>query len=391
MRIIRWLYAAALIASAVFVIMYMDVISLLMFLVLLLLPALLFLSVLLAWSLTSATVTVEKTVATAGEPLLITLRLRNRSFLALPGARVELRYRGGFADTEEQNEPSFPLSAGGQQTVVLELNSRHVGKGTLYVGDVILQDYFRLFSLRLKLRRSYEICFLPDFFPVDLTLRPHILAGDDSDIFSKTKKGDDPSEVFAIRDYVGGDKLNRIHWKLSSKQDTLLVKDYSLPINNRVLLLLELSAPESAARPDLLDAAVSTVASLSAVLCEAEVLHYVCWYDAAGERFYNEEIKTREDLFAVLGMLLNSRPGVQSDALAFWRNERRSCSHLAYISPLSDDAAAEQLGELSYTSPATLFQICADERTPLAAVPAHVQLIPVPCRQAASALAEVAL
>ena len=37
----------------------------------------------------------------------------------------------------------------------------------------------------------------------------------ESDSYSTIKGGDDPSEVFAIREYREGDRLQRIHWKLS--------------------------------------------------------------------------------------------------------------------------------------------------------------------------------
>ena len=52
----------------------------------------------------------------------------------------------------------------------------------------------------------------------------------DSDRFSTYKKGDDPSEIFDIREYADGDKIQRIHWKLSSKTGDLMVKEGSLPL-----------------------------------------------------------------------------------------------------------------------------------------------------------------
>ena len=38
------------------------------------------------------------------------------------------------------------------------------------------------------------------------------------------KKGYDFSEVTGIREYIPGDKLQNIHWKLSAKKDILMVR-----------------------------------------------------------------------------------------------------------------------------------------------------------------------
>lgn len=49
-------------------------------------------------------------------------------------------------------------------------------------------------------------------------------SNEDSDRFSLYKKGDDPSEIFDIRDFKDGDRFQQIHWKLSSKTGHYMVK-----------------------------------------------------------------------------------------------------------------------------------------------------------------------
>lgn len=62
----------------------------------------------------------------------------------------------------------------------------------------------------------------------------------DSDRFSTYKKGDDPSEIFDIREYADGDKIQRIHWKLSSKTGDLMVKEGSLPLMKEIHIFIDL-------------------------------------------------------------------------------------------------------------------------------------------------------
>ncbi len=73
----------------------------------------------------------------------------------------------------------------------------------------------------------------------------------DSDEYSMRKAGYDPSETFAIREYQPGDRIRQIHWKLTEKFDSLMVRDYGLPIQNTVLLLLETGSPGRRSRTGL--------------------------------------------------------------------------------------------------------------------------------------------
>ena len=61
----------------------------------------------------------------------------------------------------------------------------------------------------------------------------------DSDIYSDTQKGDDRSQVFELRNYREGDDLRNVHWPLSSRRDMLIVKEFSLPIEDSCVVLLE--------------------------------------------------------------------------------------------------------------------------------------------------------
>ena len=47
-----------------------------------------------------------------------------------------------------------------------------------------------------------------------------------------------------LREYIAGDKLNRIHWKLSTKLEKLIVKEYGAISSNDVLVLVNLYKPD---------------------------------------------------------------------------------------------------------------------------------------------------
>ena len=61
----------------------------------------------------------------------------------------------------------------------------------------------------------------------------------DGSVYDEYRAGFDQSEVFEIRPYRPGDKTAQIHWKLSQKTDTLMLRQGSLPVKNALLLILE--------------------------------------------------------------------------------------------------------------------------------------------------------
>lgn len=64
---------------------------------------------------------------------------------------------------------------------------------------------------------------------------------DESLEYSKRVSGDDPSEIFDIREYREGDRIRRIHRWLSEKHDTIIIKDFGEPIVSKVLILVDFS------------------------------------------------------------------------------------------------------------------------------------------------------
>lgn len=385
MAIIRIIYAVFLVITGLFVIMYVDSLSLLLFIVTLSLPLFLFLLLLIARLLTRIKLEPPTALSTKGQAVTVKIHLKNLSFIALPSLRATITYYGAFSSEPEKAEIAFPLHALTNQTSSFDINSDHVGVVKIDLHNIYMYDYFRLFRFKIKINQSYEITFLPELTPVSMSIRPNTLLGVDSDVFSKSKKGDDPSEVFAIRDYVGGDKLNRIHWKLSSKQDNLMVKDYSLPINNSISIILELASENGENMLTDIDTVIETAINLSNFLCEAEIIHHICWLDPKTSRFFDEEIKDTDDMFAALGLILASGINSEGGSLEFWKKDRPVCSHVAYVTALQNAAVLGDLGEMSYSTFYSVFKV-GDALTNADGVAGMVQFVNVKPDNIADAL-----
>ena len=122
----------------------------------------------------------------------------------------------------------------------------------------------------------------------------NILA-EDGEEKNKRKIGEDRTIISHIRDYMEGDNINSVHWKLSSKKDDLIVKVYDHPNDNNIMIIADMQAHEfedSELWEDSGDAVVEASLAL-ALKCVYEGKSCVLyWYDTLQSCIVWYEIST---------------------------------------------------------------------------------------------------
>ena len=105
------------------------------------------------------------------------------------------------------------------------------------------------------------------------------------------KRGHDFSDVSDVREYIPGDKLMSIHWKLSAKRDILMVKDRVSMSDQQMVILTELSGE---------DEQVDEILSLTYGVCESfvdeQVYVRLMWWSEGRFAFEERQIVSREAL-----------------------------------------------------------------------------------------------
>lgn len=125
-----------------------------------------------------------------------------------------------------------------------------------------------------------KITVLPEIYNLNSLYKLNIINTNESSIFSKYKRGDDPSEIFDLKNYLPGDKPNRIHWNLSLKQDNLIVRHYSQPVNSSILVALDFNGIASEKNIRSLDTVSEVFASISFLLIDNEIPFKLTFYNS---------------------------------------------------------------------------------------------------------------
>ena len=175
----------------------------------------------------------------------ITLSVENKSHL-LPVTKgiAKVRYENPFSGDKGKMKIRFSVDTGKKRDRRIPVVMDNCGNVSITVEKVRIYDYLNIFAWTIgKHFETQDVLVLPPTKEMYLGKdKWYNETSADSDRFSTYKKGDDPSEIFDIREYADGDKIQRIHWKLSSKTGDLMVKEGSLPLMKEIHIFIDLCA-----------------------------------------------------------------------------------------------------------------------------------------------------
>lgn len=228
----------------------------------------------------------------------VTICLENPTLL--PALRIRCRVTtrnqlNGERCTRNVMTWAFPK---GQRRTSLRLGSEYCGRIRISVEQVKLYDCFGLIGVPCGCSAEAHMTVQPDTFHIRVNLIPNPDSQEDSDTYSQERPGADLTETFQIREYVPGDSMRQIHWKLSGKFDRLIVRDPALPITRNVLVFWERTGQSGSVKRT--DAQAETVVSACRSLSDSGIQFTLGWNDTDSNVCVLHEICGMEDLVGVI-------------------------------------------------------------------------------------------
>ncbi len=235
------LYALLLIFSLVFTQALRATASSVLFWFLVLLPIVSVLYVLIGKALIRIYVSSDITKVEKLQPVSYELRIINASPFAYPfiEAVVSVPQPDGVRCTEQSLNMSLaPL---GSYIVDHETSFRYRGTYEIGVRCLYISDFLGLFSIRLDVDIYQNVIVFPRKLGMDMKMATSAtdIPNDAAKMVFSTEK----AEISNIREYIPGDSLKSIHWKLSSKavDGSLMVKDFNTNTSQSVYMLCDFS------------------------------------------------------------------------------------------------------------------------------------------------------
>lgn len=232
----------------------------------------------------------------------------------MPASEIEIPVACTNLRTGETDSVTINGSAMSKKdrAVFIETSGRHAGRYELTADNAVIMDPLRLWSKKVPVDQKLSLTVMPKIFEMKLSVTNSAASMYDSDQFSRSRKGIEPGEVRNIREYVPGDPIKNIHWKLSEKTDKLLVKDLELPVTDQIITVLD-TYTDGSITADEMDAIASVYVSLMLALLTEGLEFSACWIDPDTSRPVIKRIQTESDFIAASGKFL-AVPAMYQDA-----------------------------------------------------------------------------
>lgn len=249
-----------------------------------------------------------KTAAGRGEECTLEIIINNHSGLPISCFEITISMDSLFYGSSGSKVHSLQLKPGiNRLSFPVKLDK--YGVYTAKISAPAAYDYLHLFSLKREFSAECSISVMPDAGPSGKIHEAIYEEGFD-EFTDNTRRGNVSSNVTDIREYQPGDRLSRIHWKLTEKLDKLIVKENEATSSNEFTVLLELYQPSkeecdrSYAESDntdesmyhVLDDAIEEAWSVSVELLQTGTAFMFMFYDHAGEEFTTQLIGSSEEL-----------------------------------------------------------------------------------------------
>lgn len=257
-----------------------------------------------------------------GDSAEVTFNVTNKSILPISEVRIVFYYRSTCLK-RIKDCVSLSLKGRSSEKAILRIPAEFCGPINVeargyYIFDLMhLTFFYKRVKKRDRVEAKCRFYVIPKLREVPVKIpAPRLSEAEESSLFSKVKPGDDPSEIFDIREYHEGDKIHRIHWKLSSKRNTYMVKDFSLPISTSTCILVSLCIGDGnntktkyngdyyAAK--LLDERLSRAILFSYTLILHDFVHQFFWADAVTSELFSQIILDRDHLLEMIQNIYES-------------------------------------------------------------------------------------
>lgn len=167
------------------------------------------------------------------------LILNHPKFAFATNCNICLRIENTFYGEVEDKWITLPLLPGREQSIEFPLKAARCGQVKITVRETRLFDLMGWVSYNKVENQPNQYVVMPKYKELSTFAIADYKNGL-QECEEARGKGSDFSEISDIREYQQGDRIKDIHWKLSARKDTLLVKERVNLSGEELVVLLEL-------------------------------------------------------------------------------------------------------------------------------------------------------
>ncbi len=206
----------------------------------------------------------EKDVIVKGEKVRLTVSLSNRDLLIYPFIFVTFRVTHNVLK-EYLNSKSFSINPLSRKMYTFEMECKYRGQYEVGISELYIEDFLGIIRLKIKVQEHKKLIVYPkiehlDYFDVYCT--------NISDTQNLSQSSiEETNNIKDLRNYNYGDSFRKIHWKLSARNNKLLIKNYQSTSDINLNVILDL-------RKNMYTAEMNIIIEDKLIEAIIAVLHY---------------------------------------------------------------------------------------------------------------------
>ena len=293
-----------------------------------------------------------------GSPTDYYFTLQNEDFYSFAGVKVEFFSDFSYiSELNENNEYELPPQLGLKKETVLVCKYR--GEYDVGIRNIIVQDYLRLFSFNFKNKENLRAIVMPRLEILETLRHPY-----SPDVYKDSRINPTEQDVL-VREYIPGDDIRNINWKISAHMGKPYVRTKTGLENPSIAIIMD-SCRFGKDMEDFLPLENKVLETTIAVVyyyLSKGINASVFTYEGAPKKYSLQGMASFEDFYAAMGAFAFKEENT-SDKLfkSVWGANITSCSMAYMIIHELDEKALVQIEELNKNGlPVTVYHISDDE------------------------------
>lgn len=208
-----------------------------------------------------------------GSILSLGIGVRNSSIFNSLKCRCFMEIKNIYTNEADEMVFTVPVISKSEKNYNFSFKTYDIGELSLNLRKIEVYDLFANFCFVFNDFNEYSVTVLPGKDYISQEMKYQALENlTDND--NQSIKGMENSDSFDIRNYIPGDRIKDIHWKLSVKKSELLVKEREHISDSKVLIWIDSSSSKR-----MCEAILSLSYGLIFDICNDSIPVCLYWYD----------------------------------------------------------------------------------------------------------------
>lgn len=211
-----------------------------------------------------------------GDDAFITMTLERGLHVSTALMVFELSFASSTFESTRNVRASVALNSQWRKRVQVPLENDRYGRLDIAVERCWCEDPLGLFHMSLPWERKANCIVHPAQIGLITNVTHVPLSRSFGDTYDDTRSGSDVDEIFDVREFQAGDHLASVHWKLSTRFDTMMSREFSRPVDFEMIVISLPSLADETGAPvetSILNGIASIAGAVSADFVQQGLAH----------------------------------------------------------------------------------------------------------------------